>query len=343
MVTLLLFFFLALVVSFLCSLLEAVILSISHSFVTLYSQEHPVSGRILRALKENINRPLAAILTLNTIANTVCAAGVGAVAFDLFGSRWVAIISGLLTLSILVFQKSFPRRSEHCTGNGWPGVSAYLIKGLVILLYPFVLFLEVASGWLSKGKKTGTVTREEMIVLAEMGEDEGTIEEKESTIIENLMKLKDITVEEVLTPRSVIFALQKDETVRDVLERREHISFSRIPVYNQNIDDIIGLVSRYNLMKSKAEDQFEVHMEELMDPIHAVSEKESVAKVLDEFVKRRKHLFIVKDEFEQTLGLITLEDAIETLLGIEIVDESDTVVDMRKLAMEKWKERRRGR
>jgi CBS domain containing-hemolysin-like protein len=343
MITLLLFFFLALVVSFLCSLLEAVILSVSHSFVALYSREHPVSGRILKRLKDNINRPLAAILTLNTIANTVGAAGVGAVAFDLFGSRWVAIISGLLTLSILVFSEIIPKTIGALHWKRLAGVSAYLIRGLVFILYPFVLFLEAASGWLSKGKKTGTVTREEMIVLAEMGEDEGTIEEKESTIIENLMKLKDITVEEVLTPRSVIFALQKDETVRDVLERHEHISFSRIPVYNQDIDDIVGLVSRYNLMKSKAEDRFDVRMEELMDPIHAVSEKESVAKILDEFVKRRKHLFIVKDEFGQTLGLITLEDAIETLLGIEIVDESDTVVDMRKLAMEKWKERRRGR
>jgi len=332
MATLFLYFFLALGISFLCSLLESVLLSMSRSFISILSKKNPTSGKSLEKLKDNISRPLAAILSLNTIANTVGAAGVGAVTYNLLGSKWVAIMSGILTLSILIFSEIIPKTIGAHYWKKLAIPSSYMIRVLIVIMYPFVVMLEVLSNWLKPEEKQDIVTKEDVIAMAEIGEDEGTIEEDESTIIENLLRLDNITAEEVLTPRSVVYALQKDLTVRQALDEYDNIIFSRIPVYDKDLDEITGLVRRDNLLNSKAEDQFDVTMEELSEPVHIVNEKESVGSILDEFVRRREHLFIVKDEFGQFVGIITLEDAIETLLGVEIVDETDSVVDMRKLA-----------
>ena len=332
MATLFLYFFLALGISFLCSLLESVLLSMSRSFISILSKKNPASGKSLEKLKDNISRPLAAILSLNTIANTVGAAGVGAVTYNLLGSKWVAIMSGILTLSILIFSEIIPKTIGAHYWKKLAIPSSYMIRVLIVIMYPFVVMLEVLSNWLKPDEKQDIVTKEDVIAMAEIGEDEGTIEEDESTIIENLLRLDNITAEEVLTPRSVVYALQKDLTVRQALDEYDNIIFSRIPVYDKDLDEITGLVRRDNLLNSKAEDQFDVTMEELSEPVHIVNEKESVGSILDEFVRRREHLFIVKDEFGQFVGIITLEDAIETLLGVEIVDETDSVVDMRKLA-----------
>ena len=181
--------------------------------------------------------------------------------------------------------------------------------------------------------------RDRLLAMAEISEDEGSIDEHEGDIIENLMKLDNIPVEDVMTPRSVIFALQKGHTVGEVVENNSPIAFSRIPVYDKDMDDVIGIVSRYTLVNKQGEDQFDTKMKELLKPIHTVVEKESVSDVLEEFVKRRQQIFMVTDEFGTTTGLITLEDAIETLLGVEIVDEHDHVVDMRKLAKAKLKQK----
>ncbi len=332
MATLFLYFFLALGISFLCSLLESVLLSMSRSFISILSKKNPTSGKSLEKLKDNISRPLAAILSLNTIANTVGAAGVGAVTYNLLGSKWVAIMSGILTLSILIFSEIIPKTIGAHYWKKLAIPSSYMIRVLIVIMYPFVVMLEVLSNWLKPEEKQDIVTKEDVIAMAEIGEDEGTIEEDESTIIENLLRLDNITAEEVLTPRSVVYALQKDLTVRQALDEYDNIIFSRITDYDKDLDEITGLVRRDNLLNSKAEDQFDVTMEELSEPVHIVNEKESVGSILDEFVHRREHLFIVKDEFGQFVGIITLEDAIETLLGVEIVDETDSVVDMRKLA-----------
>lgn len=304
----------------------------SRSFISILSKKNPTSGKSLEKLKDNISRPLAAILSLNTIANTVGAAGVGAVTYNLLGSKWVAIMSGILTLSILIFSEIIPKTIGAHYWKKLAIPSSYMIRVLIVIMYPFVVMLEVLSNWLKPEEKQDIVTKEDVIAMAEIGEDEGTIEEDESTIIENLLRLDNITAEEVLTPRSVVYALQKDLTVRQALDEYDNIIFSRIPVYDKDLDEITGLVRRDNLLNSKAEDQFDVTMEELSEPVHIVNEKESVGSILDEFVRRREHLFIVKDEFGQFVGIITLEDAIETLLGVEIVDETDSVVDMRKLA-----------
>jgi len=334
------YFFVVLGVSFLCSLLESFILSVTHAHISIVSKDRPALGKKLSYFKENINRPLSAILSLNTIANTVGAASIGAITLIEFGSSWVAIMSGVLTLSILIFSEIIPKTIGALYWKRILIPATFAVQVLITMTYPLVVLLELLSKWLAKDGNEDKVSREEVIAMAELGEDEGTIEESESTVIENVLMLDDIPVEEVLTPRSVIFALDKTSSVREVLDKYNDIEFSRIPVYEEGLDNIIGIVRRHVLLKSKAEDQFDVTMGELAKPIHTVEENDSVGDVLDEFVKRREHLFMVKDQFGQVAGLITLEDAIETLLGIEIVDETDSVVDMRKLALDNWRKKR---
>ena len=335
-----LYFFAVLGISFLCSLLESFILSVTHAHISLVSKDRPSLGKKLSHFKENINQPLSAILSLNTIANTVGAASVGAITLVEFGSSWVAIMSGILTLSILIFSEIIPKTMGALYWKRILVPATFAVQVLIIMTYPLVVFLELLSKWLAKAENEDKVSREEVIAMAELGEDEGTIEESESTVIENVLMLDDILVEEVLTPRSVIFAVNKTNSVKEVLDKYNDIEFSRIPVYEDGLDNIIGIVRRHILLKSKAEDQFDVTMGELAKPIHVVEENDSVGDVLDEFVKRREHLFMVKDQFGQVAGLITLEDAIETLLGVEIVDETDSVVDMRKLALDNWRKKR---
>jgi len=304
----------------------------NRSFVGIMLKKHPKSGKLLERLKEDINRPLAAILSLNTIANTVGAAGVGAVTYDILGSKWVAIMSGILTLSILIFSEIIPKTIGAHYWKKLAVPTGYITRAMMVLLFPFVALLQILSNWLKPDIKQDMVTKEDVIAMAEMGEDEGTIEQDESTVIENILQLDKIRVEEVLTPRSVVFALEKNMTVRQALDEHDNLIFSRIPIYDESLDNIIGLVRRYNLIKSKAEDNFDITMEELSNPVHVIQEQDSIGTILDEFVRRREHLFVVEDEFKQFAGIITLEDAIETLLGVEIVDETDSVVDMRKLA-----------
>ncbi len=336
-----LYFFLALGVSFLCSLLESIILSVTHAHAAVMAKTDMLGGDIMQNLKKDINRPLAAILTLNTIANVVGAAGVGAQTLMLFGNKWVALSSGILTLSILIFSEIIPKTIGAIYWKSLVSVAAYTIRGLIFITFPFVYFSEHFSKLIHKRSVPQKVSREEVIAMAEVGEHEGTILEKESDIIDNLLTLNEVPAEDVLTPRNVVFALQKDQTVGEIIQEHSPIAFSRIPVYNKDMDDVIGVIHRYDLVNKQAEDQFDVTMEELHEPVYFVQQEDSVAFILDEFVKRRQQMFIVTDEFGTTTGIITLEDAIETLLGVEIVDEHDSVVDMRKLASEKYNKERK--
>ena len=341
MTALVTYFLTALFVSFLCSLLESVLLSISIAHVSVMEKEGGTSGKLMAELKENINRPLAAILTVNTIANTIGAAGVGAQTLVIFGSEWVAVASGILTLCILIFSEIIPKTIGAIYSKSLVSFSAYSIRILMFLAWPFVILSEAMSKLIHSGENGGEskASREELLAMAEISEDEGAIDEQEGDIIENLMKLDNMPVEDIMTPRSVMFALKKSDTVETVVEEHSPIAFSRIPVYATDLDDIVGIVNRYDLVNKQAEDKFDMIMSDIMKPIESVLEKVSVSDVLDLFVKRRQQMFLVKDEFGTTTGLITLEDAIETLLGVEIVDEHDNVVDMRKLATAKMMEK----
>jgi len=340
MTALLVYFFIALVVSFLCSLLESVLLSVSHAHIAVLVKEGSKRGKLMSPLKENINRPLSAILTINTIANTVGAAGVGAQTYSVFGSGWVAISSIILTLSILFFSEIIPKTLGANYTKSLVGFTAYMIRILIFLVFPMVFIGEKISKFLKRDNQDSSkASREELIAMAELSEDEGAIDSQEGDIIENLMKLDNILAEEVMTPRSVVFSLSDKDTVGQVVNKYSPLVFSRIPIFKNSLDQVIGFVHRYDLVNKQAEDKFDVTMNTLMEPVHTVKDSDSVSTILDQFVKRRQQIFIVEDEFGTTTGLITLEDAIETLLGVEIVDEHDSVVDMRKLASAKLEKR----
>ena len=340
MTALLVYFFIALVVSFLCSLLESVLLSVSHAHIAVLVKEGSKRGNLMFSLKENINRPLSAILTINTIANTVGAAGVGAQTYSVFGSSWVAISSIILTLSILFFSEIIPKTLGANYTKSLVGFTAYMIRILIFLVFPMVFIGEKISKILSRDSQDNSkASRAELIAMAELSEDEGAIDSQEGDIIENLMKLDNILAEEVMTPRSVIFSLSNKDTVGQVVNKYSPLVFSRIPIFKNSLDQVIGFVHRYDLVNKQAEDKFDVTMNSLMEPVHTVKDSDSVSTILDQFVKRRQQIFIVEDEFGTTTGLISLEDAIETLLGVEIVDEHDSVVDMRQLASAKLEKR----
>jgi CBS domain containing-hemolysin-like protein len=340
MTALLVYFFIAIVVSFLCSLLESVLLSVSHAHIAVLVKEGSKRGKLMSALKENINRPLSAILTINTIANTIGAAGVGAQTYSVFGSSWVAMSSIILTLSILFFSEIIPKTLGANYTKSLVGFTAYMIRILIFLVFPMVFIGEKISRLLKRDDQDSSkASREELIAMAELSEDEGAIDSQEGDIIENLMKLDNILAEEVMTPRSVVFSLSDEDTVGKVVNKYSPLVFSRIPIFKNSLDQVVGFVHRYDLVNKQAEDKFDVSMESLMEPVHTVKDSDSVSTILDQFVKRRQQIFIVEDEFGTTTGLITLEDAIETLLGVEIVDEHDNVVDMRKLASAKLEKR----
>ncbi len=332
------YFLLALGVSFLCSLLESVLLTVTPSYVSVVRNRYPKAGQVLVSLKARINRPLAAILSLNTIANVVGAAGVGAKTLELFGNKYLAVSSAILTLSILIIAEIIPKTLGAVYWKKLVLPAAYVIRVLIVITYPFVWF-SIRFSSLLKENKHQSVSREEVVAMAEIGETEGTIEEKESEIIENLFNLRNVEAEEVMTPRSVIFAVDRNWTVGEVIEKYSPLAFSRIPVYSKDLDHVVGMIHRYDLVNAQAEDRFDVPLHELTEPIITVQQDESVADILDRFVRLRHQIFMVSDEFGTTTGLISLEDAIETLLGVEIVDEHDSVVDLRKLAREKYRSR----
>ena len=336
------YFFLALGVSFICSTLESVILTVTHSHIGTLLKTNHRSGKLLQNLKDDINRPLAAILTLNTVAHTVGAAGVGAQALKVFGSDSVAITSVILTFCILVFSEIIPKTIGAIYWKKLAAPSAYTIRLLIFLTLPFVWLSKALSATMTPNEdELKKVSREEISAMAEMGEDEGSIDEHESDIIDNLFRLKEMNVDEILTPRSVIFALEDNQTVGQVMDEHEDINFSRIPIFHENIDEIIGIVYKDRLLETMADDYFEKTMAEIADPVDWVYEEQTVEAVLNKFTKTRSHMFIVKDEFGGTTGIVTLEDCIETLLGVEIMDESDEVADMRALAKDQLRQKRR--
>jgi CBS domain containing-hemolysin-like protein len=321
--------------------MESTLLSISSAHIEVLINKGTKPGKMLKKLKANIDRPLSAILTLNTIANMVGAAGVGAKTFDLYGNQWVALASGILTLSILVFSEIIPKTLGALYWKKLSTSTAYIIKLMIFITFPFVIFLRGVSSLISRNKSQSHLTREDMMALAQIGETEGILLKKEARIMENLFRLNKIYAGDVLTPRSVILAFQKNLTVEKAVKKHNPIRFSQIPIFDRDIDNVIGMVFRSKVLEMYFKGRGQMKMEELMQPIYVIPQTKSIAKILDEFIKRKEQIFLVVDEYGGTEGIITLEDTIETLLGEEIVDELDTDEDMRKLARRKWSERQK--
>ena len=339
---LILFFVLSVGISFLCSILESVLLSTSMSYIAVLEKERPTIGQILRHHKENINKSIASILILNTIANTLGAAAVGAQAAKLFGNDAVVYVSVILTFAILFLSEIIPKTIGAIYWKQLAPISAHAIRVFIWITYPIIITTLFVTNRISKGNDdNNSLTKEELLESMLLSEDEGVIDEKESDVIENILNLDNIKVSEVLTPRSVVFALDESMSIKDIIQTKEDIfKFSRIPLYRGNIEDVVGIVMTKKIFKQALKDD-SVSVGSIKKDIFSINENVPVSKALDLFISKKDHMFLVMDNYGQTEGIVTLEDCVETILGIEIVDESDTAEDMRELAKLKMKQKRK--
>lgn len=332
----------ALGVSFLCSVLEAVLLSTSMSYLEFALQKGSRGAGLMRRLKEqeHIDSSISAILTLNTIAHTVGAAGAGAEAAAIFGSEWIGLIGVVLTLLILVVSEIIPKTIGAVYWKALVSPAAYTITLLVTVLYPIVWACQRLTDLLKPRTVEPTVTRAELEILARVGHKEGTIGARESHVFRNLLRLDRASVTDILTPRTVLFTLPASRTAREVVSSGP-ISFSRIPISDGDLDRISRFVLRFDVFEATTSGRGEVTLLELSRPLKTVPWTISVARLLDLFVTEQEQIFLVVDEYGGTLGIVTLEDAFESLLGAEITDESDLVTDMREMARRRAARRQR--
>ena len=279
-----------------------------------------------------MDRPIAAILSLNTIANTGGAAVVGAVALKLFGAAWVGYFSVIFTLLILLFAEVIPKTAGVTYSRLLAGLIARPLQLLVWVFTPLIWLTRFATRLVSRGHEEQRVSAEELIVMARLGEKSGGIDEHEARVIHGILSLGDKTVRQIMTPRTVMFTLSVGMTLKEVQEEVGMLSHSQVPVYDENHEDIVGVVHRREALAALAEGQEEKRLEEVMRPVEFVAESLSLEQLLELFLERRKHLVVALDEFGGLAGLVTLEDVLEEILGEEIVDEFDQVVDMRELA-----------
>ncbi|MGD8454183.1 MAG: CNNM domain-containing protein [Phycisphaerae bacterium] len=332
MILLTAYLLLALVVSSLCSLMEAVLLSVPRPFVAALVEQKSVAGMRLQRMKDDVDQPLAAILTLNTFAHTLGAAGVGAEAARLWGEAWVGLVSFVVTLLVLVFSEIIPKTLGAVHAKRVAPFAAWVIQGMIIVLRPVVVVCTWIAQLLSGRKRVGpALSRDEVRGLAHMALAEGAIDHAEATLLRNLLAFREVTVEEIMTPRTVVFALPADQTVREATAGGPP-RFARVPIIGTSLDDPQGVVHRRDLFQAFCKGRMEATLGELARPLHAVPSVARLPQVLKDFVHRREHLFLAVDEYGGSAGIVTFEDVVETLLGLEIVDETDTVEDMQRLA-----------
>jgi len=338
-----LLFFLVIGISFLCSILESIILSINVPYISVLEKKSPKAGLLLKQLKTDIDKSIASILILNTIANTLGATAIGVQAQQVFqgDSNLVLGVSIVLTFLILFVAEIIPKTIGAMYWKQLAPVAGLIIRFFIIITYPIIIITQFVTKKISKDKNdSDSISREELIHSTLLSEEEGVIGDLESDIIENTLTLNDIKIADILTPRSVMYTVQKDTLISDILDDKRTYKFSRVPVYDESIDNIVGVVLTKKLFKQAIKDKT-VSIETIMFPVFTLNENIPVSKALNVFIKKKEHMFLVLDNYDQTEGLVTLEDCIETLLGLEIMDESDTTADMRKLALRQMKAKRR--
>ena len=342
MLLLIVYISIALVFSFLCSIAEAVILSVTAGYVAVLEKEHRRSGKLLREMKQDINKPLAAILTLNTIAHTVGAAGAGAQATAVFGSAYLGIISAILTLLILVFSEIIPKTlGAHYWQVLAPAVG-YGLNGLIWLLYPFVKLSEYLTQTMTHGPSLKGFNRQELSAMAELSWREGLLEQQESRILLNLLSLHETKVEDAMTPHTVVFAIPEHLTVKEYYEQYKAELFSRVPVYKDEKEKITGFVLRSDLLLAHAHGETAAGIAQYMRELSVMVGAMPLSKALNELLRIRANILLVVDEYGGMKGILTLEDILETILGLEIMDEGDKSENMQELARRFWRRRSRG-
>ncbi len=339
MIALFAYLFLALFVSFLCSIMEAVLLSTPQSFLIVKHKNGKLWAKALIDLKHNIDKPLSAILSLNTVAHTVGAAGVGAQAVKIFGEASFGIISAILTVLILVLTEIIPKTIGAKYWRDLAGTATIIIKGMIVLTYPLVILATAVAKLISNNRQEPTTSREEIAALASIGTDEGVFSDKEHKIIQNLLKLKNIKAAEVMTPRVVVALASEKLSLEEFLMNKNYLKFSRIPVYSGNEENITGYVFRQTVFEKLAEDQHELKLEDIKREIVIVPNTMALFTLWEKFLENREHIALIVDEYGGLDGIVTMEDIIETMLGFEIIDEKDTITDMQIYARERWKEK----
>ena len=339
MLLLIIYIVIALGFSFLCSIAEAVLLSVTEPYIALQESQHKPSANLLRRLKEDINKPLAAILTLNTIAHTVGAAGAGAQATKIFGSAYLGIASAILTLLILVFSEIIPKTLGAHYWRQLAPPTAYGLKFLVWTLYPFVKLTELLTRSLTDGPTLRGINRKELMALAELSGREGTLATKESVIMQNLLRMHETAAKAAMTPRTVVFSIPHNLTVGGYFAEFENKPFSRIPVYINEPENLKGFVLRSDLLLAQARGERERPVADFLRDIPKIFEQADLSHAFDRFLKERVHIMMVLDEYGGLSGVLTLEDVLETLLGLEIIDEFDDNEDMQLFARNLWKRR----
>jgi len=316
--------------------MEAVLLSASLSYLKVREDSGNKSATILIKLKQNIDRPLSAILSLNTVAHTVGAAGVGAQVTKVFGEVYFGIASAILTLLILFLSEIIPKTLGARFWRELVGISSHTIRITIFITYPLVIISAYITRFLSKDYIEQTISREEISALANIGEEEGVFGEKENKIIQNLIRLKSVKVSEVMTPRVVVSVADENMSLEDFLCNKDLLRFSRIPIYSGNVESITGYVFRQHVFEKLAENHAGLCLKDIKREIVVVFEANQLFNVWETLLEKKEHIALIVDEYGGMDGIVTMEDIIETLLGFEIVDETDTITDMQQYAREKW-------
>lgn len=341
MLLLIIYVLIALIFSFICSIAEAVLLSVTNAHIAILEKEKQPSGVILKRLKADVNKPLAAILTLNTVAHTTGAVGAGAQAAVVFGSAYVGVASAVLTLLILIFSEIIPKTIGASYWRELAPATAFVVKFITWLLFPFVWFSEkITTGMTRRSTLTG-FSRKEFSAMAELSAEEGQIEDDESTILKNLLLLRETGIQSVMTPRTVVFCLSENLLVEEFFHKYDQTSFSRILIHSGDQDDIIGFVIRRDLLLAQARGNFKNKLKKYRRDIAVLLNTVSLSHAFSEMLRQRAQIMLVVDEYGTVKGIVTMEDLFETLLGLEIMDEYDKTEDMQQLARQNWRKKAR--
>ena len=336
MATLLIFLLGAMAVSFLCSVLEATLMSTPLSYITLCEDEGRKCAPRMKAYKQDSSRPIAAILSLNTIANTIGAAGVGRQATILFGSEWFGLVSAITTILILIFSEIIPKTIGTTRWKSLMGFATGAIHFLIIVLFPIVWCVEGLQKIFTPKESDVSVSREEVGAIADVAEETGGLDEDENEIIQNLINIDEITASSAMTPRVVAAIASEGMSIKNFYKDRRFYHHSRIPVYRENDEYITGYILRMDAIQLMAEDKFNESLSSIRRDVESFQEDTPIQEIWDRMVENKEQIAIIINEYGAFQGVLTMEDIIETILGDEIVDERDVVVDMQALARERW-------
>ncbi len=336
MVLLIVYLLLALLVSFICSVVESALLSTPNTYLLTKQEENRAWVDVFIEYKKDIDRPLSAILTLNTMAHTVGAAGVGAQATAIFGEAYFGLISVILTLLILVLSEIIPKTIGARYWRAMAPSTPYIVRSMIVVTYPLVLML----GWITRffaGEGEASTSREEIAALTRVGAAEGIFNKSENLIIQNVLMLRNVKVREIMTPRIVVSMAPETTTIKTFLSDKRYMNFSRIPVFQGGTDNITGYVLRQDAFeKITQEDSDALTLRDLKRDIVVVPDIKPVFGVWQMLLERKEHIAAIVDEYGGFSGIVTMEDIIETILGLEIIDEKDSEADMQEYARKRW-------